>query len=97
MLLVQSSRKGTTDTAAIIAKEATTHCNSPTGSLLVRGTQQLERLQAAAAKAKAKGLGAVLVAGVGFHNAAMEPEDRDLVEGLFKSTDLQVNNSYLPV
>jgi ATP-dependent DNA helicase HFM1/MER3 len=52
--------------------------------------QQLQRLRAAAASAQAKALASLLVAGVGFHNAAMEPADRALVEDLFKANDLAV-------
>lgn len=53
---------------------------------------QLQHLQGAAAQTKNKALQGVLVTGVGFHNAAMEPEDRALVEGLFKQGDLQVSS-----
>eukprot|EP00878_Enallax_costatus_P042421 GHUV01049777.1.p1 GENE.GHUV01049777.1~~GHUV01049777.1.p1 ORF type:complete len:363 (+),score=112.88 GHUV01049777.1:73-1089(+) len=89
-LVFCNSRKGTMDTAAILAKEAAAHSNASTRSVFVKSAQQLQRLQAASSQAKAKGLGAVLVAGVGFHNAAMEPEDRELVESLFKANDLPV-------
>ncbi|KAF8067393.1 MER3 [Scenedesmus sp. PABB004] len=61
-----------------------------TGSALVKTAAQLARLQAAAARAQAKALGAALVCGVGFHHAAMEPTDRELVEGLFKANELAV-------
>lgn len=78
------------DTAAILAKEAATQASSSTCSVFVKTIPQVQRLQAAATQAKAKGLASALMAGVGFHNAAMEPEDRDLVESLFKSNDLPV-------
>lgn len=80
------------DTAAILAKEAATQSSCSTSSVFVKSIQQLQRLQAAASQAKAKGLAAVLVAGVGFHNAAMEPEDRELVERVFKANDLPVSS-----
>lgn len=79
----------------MLAKEAATQSNSTTGSVFIKTIPQLQRLQQAAAQAKAKGLAAVLVAGIGFHNAAMEPEDRELVESLFKSTDLPVSRARL--
>lgn len=99
-----SSRKGTTEAAAALAKGAearapvtpfTAAAAGPGGALpsssFVRTPQQQQRLRAAAAQAHAKALAAVLVAGVGFHNAAMEPPDRELVEGLFKAGDLAVS------
>jgi replicative superfamily II helicase len=52
--------------------------------------QHLQRLRAAAANARAKALASLLMAGVGFHNAAMEPADRALVEDVFKANDLAV-------
>lgn len=94
-----SSRKGTVDTAAVLVKEAEANSRSSnsssfsaaTGSMFVNSQAQLQRLQAAASRAQAKALGAALTAGVGFHNAAMEPADRELVEGLFKANDLAVS------
>lgn len=94
-----SSRKGTSEAAAAIVKEAEAHAQVAAysagaaglkGSTFVRDMQQLQRLRAAAANTQAKALAAVLVAGVGFHNAAMEPADRALVEELFKANDLAV-------
>lgn len=94
-----SSRKGTIDAASAIVKEAEAHAQvasysgagtAPTGSGFVRDVQQLQRLRAAAVSTQAKALASLLVAGVGFHNAAMEPADRALVEDLFKANDLAV-------
>jgi ATP-dependent DNA helicase HFM1/MER3 len=94
-----SSRKGTIEAASAIAKEAEAHAQvasysaagtGSTGSSFVRDMQQLQRLRSAAASAQAKALVSLLVAGVGFHNAAMEPADRALVEDLFKANDLAV-------
>lgn len=99
-LCTRSSRKGTIEAAATIVKEAEAQAQvaaysgggggGPTGSTFVRDMQQLQRLRAAAASTQAKQLAALLVAGVGFHNAAMEPADRSLVEELFKANDLAV-------
>jgi ATP-dependent DNA helicase HFM1/MER3 len=61
------------------------------GSVFVKSAQQLQRLRLAAERTQAKALSALLVAGVGFHNAAMEPADRALVEELFKAGDLAVS------
>jgi hypothetical protein len=93
-LLLQpcSSRKGAADAAAAVAKDAATRNRGPFGSTFVSSALQLQHLQGAAAQTKNKALQGVLVAGVGFHNAAMEPEDRALVEGLFKTGDLQVSS-----
>lgn len=54
------------------------------------------RLRAAAAGASAKALRACLEAGVGFHHAAMEAADRELVERLFLSQDLPVRLFHRP-
>jgi ATP-dependent DNA helicase HFM1/MER3 len=99
-VLLCSSRKGTIDAASTIVKEAEAHAQvaaysgpaaRSTGSSFVRDMQQLQRLRAAAANTQAKALASVLVAGVGFHNAAMEPSDRTIVEELFKANDLAVS------
>lgn len=99
-LCVCSSRKGTVEAASAIVKEAEAHAQvasysapgtTSTGSTFVRDMQQLQRLRAAAADTQAKALASLLVAGVGFHNAAMEPADRAIVEDLFKANDLAVS------
>jgi ATP-dependent DNA helicase HFM1/MER3 len=87
------------DTASTLVKgaeaDASAHGIYPgaagTGSAFVKSQAQLQRLQAAAARTQAKALAVALTAGVGFHNAAMEPADRELVEGLFKNSDLAVS------
>ncbi|WIA13166.1 hypothetical protein OEZ85_006758 [Tetradesmus obliquus] len=97
-LVFCNSRKGTMDTAAVLVKGAEADASARgtfpgsagTGSTFVKSQAQLQRLQAAAARAQAKALAVALAAGVGFHNAAMERTDRELVEGLFKANDLAV-------
>jgi hypothetical protein len=87
------------DTASVLVKGAEADASargtfsgaSGAGSAFVKSQVQLQRLQAAAARTQAKALAVALSAGVGFHNAAMEPADRELVEGLFKSNDLAVS------
>lgn len=100
--LLCSSRKGTIDVAAAIVKEAVAHAQvtrqpafagTTTGSTLVRDVAQLQRLRAAASNTQTKALQSALVAGVGFHNAAMEPADRQIVEELFKASDLAVSGA----
>lgn len=76
--------------AQVAAYSAAAAAGGSTGSTFVRDMAQLQRLRAAAANAQAKALAPMLVAGVGFHNAAMEPADRTLVEELFKAGDLAV-------
>jgi hypothetical protein len=63
-----------------------------TGSIFVKNLQQLQQLQAAAARTQDKALAAALTAGVGYHHAAMEPSDRNLVEELFKDSQLHVGS-----
>lgn len=50
----------------------------------MRSGAQRQALAAAAGATKNKALQALLPHGIGFHNAAMEAEDRALVEGLFR-------------
>lgn len=66
------------------------HIRDPSGFLHLCMQAHAERLRAAASQAQTKQLGAALLAGVGFHNAAMEGGDRELVEGLFLAQDLMV-------
>eukprot|EP00775_Hariotina_reticulata_P011878 gene11878-12022_t len=95
-LVFCNSRKGAKDTAETLVKDASARAQvSPqmsahTGSIFVKSLQQLQHLQAAAARAQDTALAAALSAGVGYHHAAMEPADRSLVEELFKDSQLQV-------
>lgn len=61
--------------------------------MFVRDAAQLLALQEAAAQMKSKQLQSVILSGIGIHHAAMEPEDRALVENLFRSKALQVDTS----
>ena len=83
-----SSRKGTVDAASSLAEKAT---RSGGGSIYVVDRAQYEQLEAAANAAKHKQLAQALRAGVGFHYAAMEPEDRSSVEHLFLNRALLVS------
>lgn len=56
----------------------------------MRSAAQLSRLQQAAASTKNKALQATLPLGIAFHNAAMEAEDRALVEALFRESLVMV-------
>jgi hypothetical protein len=88
-----SSRKGTVDTAAVLAKAASLPAPG-SGTLpaagFVRSAEHASRLAAAGGRVQARALAAALAAAVGFHNAAMEPADREVVEGLFRAGDLGV-------
>ena len=59
-------------------------------SIYVKDRAQYEQLDAAANAAKHKQLAQALRAGVGFHYAAMEHEDRSSVENLFLNRALLV-------
>ena len=80
------------DAAAALMKDTQGRCRSPFGSTFVSSHPQLLRLQQAAQSSKNKNLQGPLVCGIGFHNAAMEPEDRAIVEALFKQGDLLVGS-----
>ncbi|KAL4857947.1 ATP-dependent DNA helicase MER3 [Chlorella vulgaris] len=89
-LIFCSSRKGTSETAAHLAREAGKHAGRSGGSTFVRDAGQAARLAAAAAGLKNGQLRDCIAAGVGFHHAAMEPEERAAVEALFIAQDLPV-------
>ena len=86
-LVFCSSRRGTSDTALQLVKDAG---RSGRGSPYVRDAQQAARLAAAAGGLRDTSLRECLAAGVGYHHAAMEPADREVVERLFIAQDLQV-------
>jgi ATP-dependent DNA helicase HFM1/MER3 len=90
-LIFCSSRKGTSETAAHLAREAGKHAGRSGGSTFVRDAGQAARLAAAAAGLKNGQLIDCIAAGVGFHHAAMEPEERAAVEALFIAQDLPVS------
>lgn len=82
-----SSRKGAEETAAAVAKEAARH-----GGGFVRDAPHHTRLVAVASQfPKNPHLRDCIAAGVGFHHAAMLPEERSAVEQLFLATDLLVS------
>jgi hypothetical protein len=62
------------------------------GSSFVRDAGQRQRLAQAAAGLKNSQLRECIQAGVGFHHAAMEPEERAAVEALFIAQDLPVGS-----
>jgi hypothetical protein len=53
----------------------------PYGSCYISSAAQAERLRRAATQTKTKALQTAIAAGIGFHNAAIEQEDRLLVRG----------------
>lgn len=72
-LVFCASRKGAAEAAGYLAGRGA----------YVRDGQHAERLAQAAGRTRNKALAAALAAGVGFHHAAMEAEERSLVEELF--------------
>ena len=76
------------DAASSLAEKAT---RSGGSSIYVVDRAQYEQLDAAANASKHKQLAQALRAGVGFHYAAMEPEDRSSVEHLFLNRLLLVS------
>lgn len=89
-LVFCSSRKGTSETAVHVAKEAGKQAAPGRPSALVRDAAQQARLAAAAAQLRNTQLRECLLAGVGFHHAGMEAEERAVVEALFTSQALLV-------
>lgn len=62
--------------------------NTRTTSFFVRNEAQKTRLLTAAQSTQDKALADMLVHGVAWHNASMEPADRSLVEQLFIARDV---------
>ncbi|KAL4457640.1 hypothetical protein ABPG75_012505 [Micractinium tetrahymenae] len=101
-LVFCSSRRGTTEAAASLAKTAGGAAAATGGaaarggrgwrspSAYVRDAAQLQRLQQAAAGLRDKDLGKCVEQGVGYHHAALEPSDRAAMEALFTAQDLPV-------
>lgn len=88
-MTAHSARKGTVDAANKLL-ECSRSASSGTGTLFLRDPAQLQRLSAAAATVHNKSLATVLRGGVAFHHSGMEPEDRELVERLFRAQDVRV-------
>ena len=85
-----SSRKGACDTALHLLN---TTCNKFLPgriSAYVADAHQQEQLRQASSQMIDKQLQRVVQAGIGFHNAAVEAQDRNLVEQLFRASMLQV-------
>ena len=80
---MRSSRKGVVDTALNLVKVA--RLNQFIGS-----PAQQQQLNHASASIISKQLQQALPAGVGFHHAAMEAQDRATVEDLFRNRMLAV-------
>lgn len=89
-LVFCSSRRGTSETAAALAKAAAQAAGGGRPSVFVRDPAQHARLVAAAAKLGDSHLRERVQLGVGYHHAAMEPEQRAAVEALFSAQDLPV-------
>lgn len=89
-LVFCSSRRGTSETAAALAKAAAQAAGGGRPSVFVRDPAHHARLVAAAAKLGDSHLRECVQLGVGYHHAAMEPEERAAVEALFSAQDLPV-------
>lgn len=91
-LVFCSSRRGTSETAAALAKAAAQAAGGSRPSVFVRDPAQHARLAAAAASLGDAHLRECVQLGVGYHHAAMEPEERAAVEALFSTQDLPVRH-----
>ena len=89
--LPRSSRKGTVETAQRLLEDSKRI--GPQGRF-VRDHTQHERLQVAAGRATSRQLQDVLQLGLGFHHAAMEPQDRALVEACFLDRSILVRMAH---
>jgi ATP-dependent DNA helicase HFM1/MER3 len=96
-LVFCSSRKGTSETADHLAGDAAKAAGmrqrgsiAATGSTFVRDAAHAQRLATAAHSLQSVALQKCVRLGVGFHHAAMEPQERSVIESLFIVQDLMV-------
>ncbi|KAG7669274.1 putative DExH-box ATP-dependent RNA helicase DExH17 [Nannochloris sp. 'desiccata'] len=89
-LIFCSSRNGTASTAAHISREASRAAGGNRPSCLLRDPAHHAGLSQAACNVTDTQLRDCIVSGVGFHNASVTPEDRAVVESLFRAGDLLV-------
>lgn len=82
------SRAGTSSTALHLAREAVRAAGGSRPSSFLRDPAHHARLVQASANLADAQLKECLVAGVGFHHAAMDPAERAAVEALFRASDL---------
>ena len=88
---VCSSRKGASDTALhLLNKTSNRYVPGRISAYVVNPAQQ-EQLHQASAKLIDKQLRRVVQAGIGYHNAAVEAQDRTLIEQLFCSSLILVS------
>ena len=89
-LVFCASRNGTSTTAMHISREAVRAAGGSRPSCFLKDPAQHGRLLHASASLGDASLRECLASGVGYHHAAMEPEDRAVVEALFRAQDLAV-------
>lgn len=82
-----ASRKGTVECANQVLK-ASMRSTSKLQGYFIRNEAQKARLAAAASNVQDKALADVLLHGVAWHNASMEPSDRSIIEDLFIARDV---------
>ncbi|KAL9226716.1 hypothetical protein vseg_002495 [Gypsophila vaccaria] len=86
-LVFCSTRKGAQEAAQKISQTAMTYGYS---NPFIKTTEQLERLRDASLSCSDKQLQSYILYGVAFHNGGVSLKDRNLVESLFLSGDLQI-------
>ena len=86
-----SSRKGASDTALHLLNTTSNRYVPGRISAYVVNTNQQQQLHQASAKLIDRQLQRVVQAGIGYHNAAVEAQDRILVEQLFRSSLILVS------
>lgn len=89
-LVFCSSRKSAENTASIVAEEAVRMALGRPFSVLIRDEQHYLRLQEGVSGIQDSRLKSCILNGVGFHNAAMSPDDRAAVEILFRNGDIMI-------
>ena len=90
VLLVRSSRKGTSDTALHLLSTTCNRFIPGKISAYVATASQQAQLREASSRLIDKQLQKLVQAGIGFHNAAVGVQDRILIEQLFRTSLLMV-------
>ncbi|KAK9018141.1 hypothetical protein V6N11_001122 [Hibiscus sabdariffa] len=86
-LVFCSTRKGAQEAAQRLSQIVMTFGYS---NPFIKSQEQQERLREASLSCSDKQMQSYILYGVGYHNGGLSPKDRNLIEGLFLSGDVQV-------
>ena len=89
-LVFCSSRKSAESTAIALAREVANTTAGTNGNALIRDYAHYQRLLDVVSHISDNELKSCILNGIGYHNAALSPDDRAAIETLFRNGDLLV-------